>query len=186
MDASRFTSARLHRLAALALAFPLALTACSAPHSPASTSPADESTSASAVESPPAAAATGDAGATFRIGGDTFEFSPMTCLVGEEDIVVQGPGRNTGNGEIAFLDVDLTAYEGSHVGGADIELGTDRPFTSPDDFYRLDALVDDAGFALSLDGESFTVDGTFYGHGSARLPDGDSAPGVLTVRCDGT
>lgn len=189
MDASRLTdSPHLYRLGALTLALPLMLTGCSTEPGTATTPPPENTapSSTSSDDSSPAEVAAGDASATFQIAGSTFEFSPTTCIMGEEDIVAQGAGTNIQTGEIAFFDVDFTAYEGSYVGGADIELGTDQPFTSPDNYYRLDPLVNDAGFILSIKGESLTVEGTFYGYGAAPLPDGDSAQGTLQLRCEGT
>ncbi len=175
---------QLCRLGALALVLPFVLTACGAEPGTAVTSPTKQ-TSPSTVDSRPAAPDAGNAGAAFHIAGIAFEFSPTICLVDQGDIVVLGPGRNTRTGEIAFLDVDFTTFEGRVVGGADIELGTDRPLTSPDDFYRLDTAFDDADFAISVEGRSFTAEGNFRAHGAAPLPDGGAAPGVLQVRCAG-
>lgn len=124
------------------------------------------------------------ASATFRVAGESFDFSLAMCMVSEEDILVKGPGRNSASGELAYLDVDFTAYEGSYAGGVSVDLGTDQPFTSPDDTYRLDPLFDSAGFGLTIVGESATVEGAFHGYGSASL-DGGSSHGVLEVRCDG-
>ncbi len=187
MKVSRLTGTRQrYRLGALTLALPLVLTACSTEPGTVATTPSEDAAPPSSVESPSAEANAVGESATFQIAGNTFEFSPTTCIVGEDDILAQGAGTNIHTGEIAFLDLDFTAYEGSYVGGADIELGTDQPFTSSDDYYRLDPLVDDTGFVLSVDGESFTVEGTFYGHGTAPLPEGTSAQGTLQLRCEGT
>lgn len=189
MDASGLKDIPHHyRLGAFVLALPLVLTGCSTEPGTAATPPSRDTapSSSSFDDSSSAEVATGEASATFQIAGSTFEFSPTLCIVGEEDIVAQGAGTNIQTGEIAFLDADFTTYEGSYVGGADIELGTDQPFTSPDDYYRLDPLVNDEGFDLSVTGASFTVEGTFYGQGAAQLPNGDAAQGTLQVSCEGT
>ena len=169
----------------LALTFLFVVTACGAEQDTAASAPSDQDTPATSEESGAAEATTTQADASFEIGGNSYEFSPTTCIVGEEDIVVQGAGNEVQSGELAFLDVDLTSYEESYAGGADIELGTDQPFTSSEDLYRLDTLFDDTNFALSIAGTSFTVEGTFYADGAAQLPEGNTAQGVLQVRCGG-
>lgn len=171
-------------LAVLALVLSFVLTACGTTSGAESASPSAE-TDPPSTESQPAEESAGDASAILQVAGDSFAFSPAICIVGEEDIVVQGAGSSTQTGEVAFLDVDFTAYDGGYVGGADIELGTDQPFTSPDDFYRLDPLVDDTGFMLSMDGQAFTVEGAFTTHGAALSAPGGAPHGVLQVSCDG-
>ncbi len=197
MDPSRLKDVpRRCRLGALGLALAFTLTACGADSDSAATAPTKDTDPASASDeaqpddsqsddSQPAEAGTGHGSATAQIGGLTFEFSPRMCIVGEDDMVVYGPGSNTATGEIAFLDIDLTAYEGSYAGGVDIELGTDQPMTSPDDFYTLDPSFDNTGFTLSVQGRSFTVEGLYQAHGDAPLPEGDSAHGIVEVDCGG-
>lgn len=192
MDVSRIARAPyVLGLGALVLTLPLLLTGCALqePSTDASgpgagsDASADAGTTGSETESSGTGAADGTA--IFRIGEELFAFSPTLCTVSEEDILVQGPGANAATGEIAFLDVDFTTFDGEVVGGADIKLGTDRPFTSPDDYYRLDPLFDGEGFTLTIDGRSFQADGAFHRHG-AESSGGDSAgSGVLTVQCDG-
>lgn len=186
MEASRSTRlASLRTLGVVALTLPLLLSACSSEPGATSASPSSDGADPG-VETPtstepevtePAAGAT--AAATVTIGADTFEFSPTTCLVGLEDIVVQGPGSNTQTGELAFLDIDFVSYEGEVMGGVDVELGTDQPFTSPDDYFRLDTYSDSRGFTLAVTGESFTAEGQFRAN-----PEGSSSAGTIAVRCD--
>lgn len=186
MDAVRLrTFPRLWRLGIIAVALPLALTACSSSSEGGTPPVADDMSSDVSVEAPPVDAESGRAEASAQIDGLSFGFSLSMCLVGDEDILVQGAGSNDQTGEIAFLDIDFTAYDASYVGGVDVELGVDRPFTSPDDVYRLTTEFDATGFTVTVTGTSAIIEGVFYGQGTARSSSGAGSPGTVHVQCDG-
>lgn len=174
----------LSGLGVLAVMLLLGLTACGTAAETSPTPPEVGTDAPSFVE--PSTSNSGElTSATFAIGEEVFEFSPTLCMLGEEDVMVQGPGTNTQTGEVAFLDVDFTSFDGDFVGGADIELGTDEPFTSPDEFYRLDPLFNNEGFALTIENGHFTAEGLFFAHdlaGSSFVAEGADR-GVLQVQC---
>ncbi|MDO5676170.1 MAG: hypothetical protein Q4G35_01545 [Propionibacteriaceae bacterium] len=189
MESSRTKPTQTSRsVIVFAFMLPLLLASCSSTgeEAPTSPSPRGETEAPSAAESQPDAAQPSDAdsgSATFQIADESFEFSLTTCLIREEDILAQGPGSNTQDGGIAFLDVDFTQYDGDFVGGADIELGTDRPITSPDDFYRLDPLFNNEGFEATVNADTFVAEGMFVAHGQTSLPVETANSGTLTVSC---
>lgn len=171
-------------LGALAVIFSLGVTACGTDTETSPTPPEDSTDASSSVE-PSISSSAEQQSATFAIGEELFEFSPTLCILSDEDVMVQGPGTHTQTGEMAFLDVDFTSFDGDFVGGADIELGTDEPFTSPDAFYRLDPLVNKEGFELTVEGGHFTAEGLFFAHdldSSSVAADGADR-GVLQVQC---
>lgn len=189
MESSRTKPVQTSRsIITLALMLPLLLTSCSSTGEEAPTTPAPrgEAEAPSTNESQPDATQSSgaDSGrATFQIADESYEFSLTTCLISEEDILAQGPGTNAQDGGIAFLDVDFTQYDGGFVGGADIELGTDRPFTSPDDFYRLDPLFNSEGFEVTVNADTVVAEGMFVAHGQTSIPAETANRGTLTVSC---
>lgn len=176
----------LSGLCVLTLTLAVLMTGCATESAPAPNPPANAGNTPAPEESSTTSEGNGSNNAHFHIGEMSFEFTPTLCILSDEDVMVQGPGTHTQTGEVAFLDVDFTIFEGDFVGGADIELGIDEPFSSPDDFYRLDPLVNDEGFDLIVEGGSATAQGLFYLHNleGVSLRGDDVGQGVIEVSCN--
>lgn len=109
--------------------------------------------------------------ATATLEGESFTFSPSTCMITQEDILVEAGGKNEETGDPAFLSIDMNLGDQT-TGEIRIELGTDNPFESTDDFYT--AFFGD-GYEGTIDAKfpqaSFT--GIFHVSGGDVLSTGD-------------
>ncbi len=77
----------------------------------------------------------GPATATVTLEGESFTFSPSTCLITEDDILVEAGGKNDATGDPAFLSIDFNLSPQLN-GEVKVSLGTDNPFESTDDYYK--------------------------------------------------
>lgn len=173
---------------AAALLLPILLASCSSTGEEEPTSPSSEvETEAPSADAsqPDVAGSAGPANgsASFQMADESFEFSLTTCLISGEDVLAQGPRSNGQDGEIAFLDVDLTRYDGEFSGGVHLELGTDRPFTSSDDVYILESSYNDEGFDVTTSSGTAVVEGMFVAYGQTAFEPGAANKGTLTVNC---
>ncbi|WP_168625640.1 hypothetical protein [Cryobacterium sp. BB307] len=120
----------------------------------------------------------GGATATAAVDAKTFTFAPTLCAIDADDVLVRGPGKDDSTGEPVFLDIDLTNLSDAAFGGVRIELGTDQPFDTSDEFFVAHITEDEdfsldarAGNPSSMD---FSADfrhatGTSAGHGAVEV-----------------
>ncbi|WP_232819049.1 hypothetical protein [Homoserinimonas sp. OAct 916] len=148
-----------------------------AAETPAGQAPAGE---APAAESP-VDAADGAHTATLVLDGQSFTFSPTTCMSGDEDVLVSGPGVDDGSQEPAFLDIDFVRVDLGWDGEVRIDLGTDQPMSTTERFYSIRVGGDDdhsVGQVAFDDVAELRVDGIVREGGEAELGEG-----TLEVTC---
>lgn len=126
---------------------------------------------------------TGDVGdvkdaASVSMAGQQFEFELSFCSVTEEDVLVQGPGRDVDSGEVAFFGVDLVRVDGWLTGELRIELGVDSEFASGDEAF-MGLVGEDHEHVFSPRGDGFTLDVQLRAT-SSSTPLG---PASVTVSC---
>lgn len=133
--------------------------------------------SAEADATSPSSTGGANGSATLSVAGREFSFDLAVCGVHDGEVVVGGPGTETGAGGPAYLDGDTVMLDGAVYGEFRVEIGTDQPFDSTDDFI---ALGNSAGGDLSL-----TDDGADHrAVGSAWAADGGSlGEGTLLFSC---
>ncbi len=127
-----------------------------------------------------APAAEGSGKVTMVMAGQSFTFSATTCLIGDDDILVMGPGADDESGEPAFLDLDLATVDNLKHGEIRVELGTDAPLTSTDQFYMTTIAPDhEYGIMYDGDGKGLVVDANYLAANGVPI-----GPATVTVKCD--
>ncbi len=153
-----------------------------AAETPAGQTPAGQAPAGEA----PAAESPGDAvggahTATLVLDGQSFTFSPTTCMSGDEDVLVSGPGVDDGSQEPAFLDIDFVRVDLGWDGEVRIDLGTDQPMSTTERFYSIRVGGDDdhsVGQVAFDDVAELRVGGIVRDGGEAELGEG-----TLEVTC---
>lgn len=144
--------------------------------------------------SPPTAAETNNTGqqqaaestgkvATVEVDGKTYEFELTQCLISAEDLLVYGPGSESGTEEDAFLSIDFATTEGRYTGGVTVSLGVTESFASSDDEYSMETTMNPEGFQLQTDEKSFSVQGMFYPLGSLAQDGTEPMQGSVRGDC---
>lgn len=154
-----------------ALAAVLLLAGCApsvGPTGPGTEDP-DSKASQGDTATPPAP---GNHTATFTMAGRSFTFSPTMCLVTDEDVLVSGPGIDDDSKEPAHFDVDLYADGALRAGGVRIDLGTDKPRSSSDDFYAASIGSGEDYMILDEDG-TFVLEASFRARGGEPIGTGE-------------
>lgn len=160
---------------AFALATALMLTGCAneleAPQNPAPDTAG--APAASQDEQPPAA----DAGSVqVSVDGREFTFTIKSCArYQDSEIEVSGPGGEAGSDVPSYFDGGLMEMDSTPRGEFRIDIGTDQPFDSTDDFL---SIGDSTGGAISVDNDgddyvvtaaSWDAQGTDLGQGTVRI-----------------
>lgn len=115
--------------------------------------------------------------ATLTMAGQSFTFSPTVCMIGDEDVLVSGPGVDDDSKEPAYLDIDLVATGSLREGGARVDLGTDQQFSSSDDFYSAQ-IGSGEEYTIMDDGGTFVLEGIFRANGATSI-----GPGTFRIDC---
>lgn len=175
--------------AAIALTAVFLLAGCAAESAPSAPVPGeagdsgsagmDEATSAGqnsdvAAEGP----AAGSGSASVTLTGQSFTFEIDMCMIGEDDVLIAGPGRDDDSGEPAYFDLDFVMMStDDQYGEVRINLGTDQPLASTDQFLAMwigegrDSAVSFGSGSLQADGEFLAANGSPVG------------PGAIVVDC---
>lgn len=122
--------------------------------------------------------AAAEGSATITLAGQSFTFTPSTCIIDAADAVVSGPGADDDSGDPARLDIDVYGLDSEAGGEVRITLGTDQPFVTTDDF--LVAFVGDPhDYVIGAGSGWLQIDGTFRANGETPL-----GPGTVVVDCN--
>lgn len=152
---------------------------------PAPEAPANEAPATGAPESPAESGEPSEPGgapewattpAQLVMAGQSFSF--MThCSIGEEDILIHGPGSDDDSGELAFLSVDFTTVDGSRHGTVRVDLGTDQQFVSSDDIY-VSHIGPEYEYMIMYNGGSTDIESQYLANGETPI-----GPATLTAEC---
>ena len=110
------------------------------------------------------------------MAGQSFSFM-TSCAVGEEDILIHGPGSDDDSGELAYLSLDFTTLDGSRHGEVRIDLGTDQQFVSSDDIY-VSFIGPEHEFMIMYNGGSTDIQSQYQTGGGTPI-----GPATLTAEC---
>lgn len=178
---SRFRLRSL-KLPALVAAAALLVSGCSAswdgdllaPGTPGSTSSEQFSDGPQTGES--GKAASGAHEVTLTMTGQTFTFSPTTCVNNDGDLTVSGPGVDDADNTPMFLDIDIGEVDGWPSGKAHIYFFAENP--APTDVFFVGEVGsgDDYSMGHMLDGYELEV---FFRNHDA-VPTGD---GTFVINC---
>lgn len=175
----RFRSLRFPALLAAAA---LLVSGCStswdgdllAPGAPGSTSSEQSSDGTQKGES--GDAASGAHEATLTMTGQTFTFSPTTCINIDNDLTVSGPGVDDADNTPMFLDIDISEVDGWPAGKAHIYFFAESPAPTDSFFVGEVGSGDDYSMGHVLDGYELEV---FFRNQDA-VPTGD---GTFVINC---
>ncbi|HRQ01152.1 MAG TPA: hypothetical protein PK781_11975 [Terrimesophilobacter sp.] len=176
------TVRRSLRAAVAAAALALLLAGC-APV--AGEGPAPEGSSNGVPEAPAESGESGESGglpawattpAQLVMAGQSFSFM-TSCSVGEEDILIHGPGSDDDSGEPAYLSVDFTTVDGSRHGTVRIDLGTDQQFVSSDNIF-VSNIGPDHEYMIMYNAGSTDIESQYLANGENPI-----GPATLTAEC---
>lgn len=164
-------------LAFISLALVLLVSACGSNDSDANESQTSEDPEVTSQE-PTSNEATASKGkATLVLTGESIDFDIRQCLIDEENVLAEGPGKGNEDGQIAYLSVDFVLAPPPTSLGARVDLGVDQPFSSSDEGYHYEDAIDQ-DHVLTFDGKSFTLEADFRSYNGSPI-----GPGTLTVDC---
>jgi len=165
-------------LAAVAILSTFLLAGCAAESAaPPASTPDDTLTKPESQETSSEASTPGDA--TVVMAGQSFTFTTTLCMITDDDVLVGGPGIDDESADPAYLDIDFSTLGSLKSGEVRINLGTDAPMTSTDEFYV--AFVDsDHEYQLIYhnDGNGFELEANFQA--SNGVPIG---PATVEISC---
>lgn len=111
------------------------------------------------------------------LGAEIFDFSPVFCMLGDEDILAHGPGRNTETQQVAYLDVDITTIDSHKYGEVRIDLGVEEQFSSSDEFI-VSFINSEENYLIAYEGNQVQITSVFYQEDTASLGEG-----TLVINC---
>lgn len=176
--------------AAIGLAAVFLLAGCAAEAAPAAPGPdevaneqGDASSEVETTDDAAGANSTEDTSATpgsasVTLAGQSFTFDIDMCMIGEDDLLIAGPGRDDDSGQLAYFDLDFVMMSTDDpYGEARIEIGTDQPLTSTDEFLAM-WVGEGRNYAVAFGSGFLQADGDFLSANGSPV-----GPGTIVVDC---
>lgn len=166
-------------LAAVAILSTFLLVGCAAESTaPPASTPDDVTLTEQEEETTPEATSRGDV--TVVMAGQSFTFTATTCMITAEDVLVGGPGVDDESDDPAYLDIDFATIGSFKTGEVRINLGTDAPMTTTDEFY-VGMIGSDHEYQMIYhdDGTGFELETNFLAGTGVGI-----GPATVTVTCD--
>jgi len=116
---------------------------------------------------------------TVTMAGQSFTFATTLCLITSDDALVGGPGADDESGDPAYLDIDFVKVGSFMTGEVRINLGTDAPLTTTDEFYVAMVGSDhEYQMVIQDDGNGFELQADFRAGTGSPI-----GPGTVNVSC---
>ncbi|MGB3414483.1 MAG: hypothetical protein WBA28_07165, partial [Microbacteriaceae bacterium] len=93
--------------------------------------------------------------ATVKVNGRSFEFQLAFCSMSGEDLLLHGPGKETGKDMPIYLEGDMTAKDRGEIR---FDFGATGKFQSKDEFYVIGA-PEPGSTSLVADGDGYLITG---------------------------
>src|SRR5690554_4143487 len=165
-------------LAAVAILSTFLLASCAAESAaPPASTPDDVKLTEQESQGETSSETTSQGDVTVVMAGQSFTFTTTLCMITDDDVLVGGPGVDDESNDPAYLDIDFATLGSTKTGEVRINLGTDAPMTSTDEFYvafvdsdhEYELVYDDDGNGFELRADFIAATGSPIGSGTVEV-----------------